>query len=75
MTTTTTTELRWVKSSYSNNGGTCVEWAPAYASATGVVPVRDSKDPSGPVLNLPADAFASFVAGVKAGEFGRIFGA
>ncbi|MFE2601469.1 DUF397 domain-containing protein [Streptomyces sp. NPDC059396] len=75
MTTTTTTELRWVKSSYSNNGGTCVEWAPAYASATGVVPVRDSKDPSGPVLDFPAGAFASFVAGVKAGEFGRTFGA
>jgi hypothetical protein len=32
-------------------------------------PVRDSKDPSGPVLGFPAAAFASFVAGVKAGEF------
>ncbi|WP_066955327.1 DUF397 domain-containing protein [Streptomyces lushanensis] len=66
---------RWVKSSYSGNGGTCVEWAPAYASATGVVPVRDSKDPSGPVLNVPAAAFASFVAGVKAGGFVRTFDA
>ncbi|MFJ2443482.1 MULTISPECIES: DUF397 domain-containing protein [unclassified Streptomyces] len=59
----------WFKSSYSNNGGTCVEWAPAYASATGVVPVRDSKNPTGPALNVPTDAFTSFVAGVKGGAF------
>jgi hypothetical protein len=34
-----------------------------------VVPVRDSKDRSGPALGFRADAFAAFVAGVKAGEF------
>ncbi|MGX2996528.1 DUF397 domain-containing protein [Streptomyces sp. JNUCC 64] len=67
---TNSLSLQWVKSSYSTqNGGACVEWAPAYASATGTVPVRDSKDPSGPVLNLPAHAFASFVTGVKADGF------
>ncbi|MFF7361030.1 DUF397 domain-containing protein [Streptomyces sp. NPDC008125] len=64
--------LLWSKSSYSGNGGTCVEWAPAHASATGVVPVRDSKNPHGPVLSVPADAFASFVAGVKGGGFGSL---
>ncbi|MGW2278879.1 DUF397 domain-containing protein [Streptomyces sp. NPDC001770] len=64
--------LLWSKSSYSGNGGSCVEWAPAHASATGVVPVRDSKNPNGPVLSVPADAFASFVAGVKGGEFGSL---
>ncbi|MFJ2116724.1 DUF397 domain-containing protein [Streptomyces sp. NPDC087850] len=69
MKTTTTIETRWVKSSYSDNGGTCVEWAPAYASATGVVPVRDSKNPTGPSLNVPADAFTSFVTGIKTGPF------
>lgn len=37
-----------------------------------MVPVRDSKDLSGPVLTLPANAFASFVASVKAGEFGNV---
>ncbi|MFI1831382.1 DUF397 domain-containing protein [Streptomyces sp. NPDC020412] len=58
----------WKKSSYSgNDGGQCVEWAPAHASATGVVPVRDSKVPAGPVLRVPATAFAAFVAGVKDG--------
>ncbi|MEV6076327.1 DUF397 domain-containing protein [Streptomyces sp. NPDC052069] len=68
----TTESPQWVKSSYSNNGGSCVEWAPSNASATGVVPVRDSKQVSGPVLNVPVGAFASFVAGVKAGEFGTV---
>ncbi|MFI1828454.1 DUF397 domain-containing protein [Streptomyces sp. NPDC020412] len=57
----------WTKSSYSQQGGNCVEWAPAHASATGVVPVRDSKVPAGPVLRVPATAFAAFVAGVKDG--------
>ncbi|MFJ1895199.1 MULTISPECIES: DUF397 domain-containing protein [unclassified Streptomyces] len=66
----TTESLQWFKSSYSNNGGTCVEWAPAQASATGIVPVRDSKDLRGPVLDIPARAFTSFVAGIKAGELG-----
>ncbi|MGX2997469.1 DUF397 domain-containing protein [Streptomyces sp. JNUCC 64] len=67
---TRTSPLHWVKSSYSTqNGGSCVEWAPTYASATGTVPVRDSKDPVGPVLNLPAHAFASFVEGVKTDGF------
>ncbi|MFJ2896679.1 DUF397 domain-containing protein [Streptomyces sp. NPDC087218] len=69
---TTTESFLWIKSSYSGNGGTCVEWAPAHASVTGVVPVRDSKVPHGPVLAVPAASFASFVAGVKAGEFGAV---
>ncbi|MFF3175027.1 DUF397 domain-containing protein [Streptomyces sp. NPDC057900] len=68
----TTESLQWFKSSYSNNGGTCVEWAPAHAAVVGVVPVRDSKNLNGPVLDIPAYAFTSFVAGVKAGEFGAI---
>lgn len=71
MTTETTTQ-QWVKSSYSGNGGTCVEWAPHTATTTGLVPVRDSKNTTGPALNLRADAFASFVAGVKAGDFGTV---
>ncbi|MFF4079799.1 DUF397 domain-containing protein [Streptomyces sp. NPDC001777] len=69
---TTTESFLWVKSSYSGSGGSCVEWAPAQASVTGMVPVRDSKVPHGPVLAVPAASFASFVAGVKAGEFGAV---
>ncbi|WP_404948737.1 DUF397 domain-containing protein [Streptomyces sp. ARC14] len=71
MTTETTTQ-QWVKSSYSDNGGSCVEWAPRTATATGIVPVRDSKDTTGPVLSIPAAAFATFVTGIKAGEFGAV---
>ncbi|MFE0424051.1 DUF397 domain-containing protein [Streptomyces sp. NPDC058953] len=56
----------WVKSIYSGpDGGTCVEWAPKHASATGLVPVRDSKCADGPVLMLSADAFAGLVALAK----------
>ena len=68
----TTESFLWVKSSYSGGGGSCVEWAPAHASVTGMVPVRDSKVPHGSVLAVPAASFASFVAGVKAGEFGAV---
>ncbi|MFF3600212.1 Scr1 family TA system antitoxin-like transcriptional regulator [Kitasatospora indigofera] len=59
----------WSKSSYSNGGGACIEVA---AGFTGLMPVRDSKDPEGPALVFSADAFAAFVAGVKAGEFGPV---
>jgi hypothetical protein len=59
---------RWFKSSYSNNGGACVEVA-AVGDGSGVVPVRDSKDPSGPALTFTADAWAAFVSGVRKGDF------
>ncbi|MFD4787502.1 DUF397 domain-containing protein [Streptomyces sp. NPDC058459] len=57
---------RWFTSSHSNNGGQCVE------VATNLLPVhvRDSKVPAGSVLELPAAAFSTFVAGVKNGQFG-----
>ncbi|MER6916903.1 DUF397 domain-containing protein [Streptomyces sp. NPDC000594] len=58
---TATEPLHWIKSSYSDNGGVCVEWAPAHASATGIVPVRDSKRPTGPLLMVSAEAFAGLV--------------
>ncbi|MFD8694615.1 DUF397 domain-containing protein [Kitasatospora purpeofusca] len=61
--------VNWHKSSYSNNGGSCVEVSP---NVPGLVPVRDSKDPSGPVLAFPSDAWRSFVAAVQAGEFGTV---
>ncbi|MEO3978707.1 DUF397 domain-containing protein [Streptomyces sp. CAU 1734] len=52
----------WIRSSYSGpDGGQCVEWAPAYASARGVVPVRDSKRTDGPVLMVSPRAFAGLV--------------
>jgi len=65
----TTETPRWFTSSYSNNGGACVEVATNLAAPHGIVPVRDSKNTTGPVLDLPADAFTTFVAGVRTGEF------
>ncbi|MFI8353549.1 DUF397 domain-containing protein [Streptomyces cyaneofuscatus] len=60
---------RWFTSSYSDNGGACVEVATNLAAPHGIVPVRDSKNDTttGPVLTVPATAFTTFVAGVRAG--------
>ncbi|MCZ4101701.1 DUF397 domain-containing protein [Streptomyces sp. H39-C1] len=65
----TTESPRWFKSSYSNNGGACVEIAANLVVSGGVVPVRDSKDPGGPALTFTPDAWRSFVAGVQGGDF------
>lgn len=64
----TTEAPQWFTSSYSNNGGQCIEVATNLVASRGLVPVRDSKNPSGPVLHLPAGAFASFVTSVKAAD-------
>ncbi|MEU6271759.1 DUF397 domain-containing protein [Streptomyces populi] len=58
----------WRKSSYSNSdGGECVEVS---GDLDGVVPVRDSKVPHGPVLVFPAAGWASFVSAVGGGRLG-----
>ncbi|MEF3112676.1 DUF397 domain-containing protein [Streptomyces chrestomyceticus] len=57
----TTETPRWLKSSYSNNGGQCVEAATNLIASYGVVPVRDSKNPNGPHLTLSADAWSGLV--------------
>ncbi|WP_043680275.1 DUF397 domain-containing protein [Streptomyces xylophagus] len=64
----TTEAPQWFTSSYSDNGGACIEVATNLVASRGLVPVRDSKNPSGPVLHLPAGAFASFVTSVKTGD-------
>ena len=62
--------MQWIKSSYSNgDGGDCVEWSPSSVVNSAAVPVRDSKDPEGPVLFFGVAAWNGFVAGVKAGDF------
>ncbi|MFD7450866.1 DUF397 domain-containing protein [Kitasatospora sp. NPDC059827] len=57
--------ITWRKSSYSSDGGQCVEVADG---VRGVVPVRDSKDPHGPALVFPIAAWQAFVAAVRTGE-------
>ncbi|MFE6056770.1 DUF397 domain-containing protein [Kitasatospora sp. NPDC056446] len=61
--------LDWFKSSYSSNGGQCIEVS---ASIPGLVPVRDSKNPEGPTLAFPVDTWSSFVTAVRSGEFGDV---
>lgn len=58
----------WKKSSRSgNNGGECVE---VTTNLPRVVAVRDSKNPTGPVLVFAPAAWSAFLGGIKGGEFG-----
>ncbi|MFI5802997.1 DUF397 domain-containing protein [Streptomyces sp. NPDC051561] len=63
--TTTTESPRWLKSSYSDNGGNCVEVA-ANLAVSGLVPVRDSKTPDGPILAPSCASWVAFVGAVQA---------
>ncbi len=64
----------WHTSSYSSNGGTCVEvgWRTSshsnggascveVATAPDAVLVRDSKDRTGPALSIPSTAWHTFL--------------
>ncbi|MFJ8705676.1 DUF397 domain-containing protein [Streptomyces anulatus] len=56
----------WRKSSYSNSdGGQCVEVSDSFSD---VIPVRDSKNPSGPALAFAVGGWSSFVSAVRDGE-------
>ncbi|MFE1475721.1 DUF397 domain-containing protein [Streptomyces cyaneofuscatus] len=55
--------VTWHKNLHSNpDGGACVE---VWDDFGDVVPVRDSKDPYGPVLVFPAGGWSAFVTSVK----------
>jgi Domain of unknown function (DUF397) len=59
----------WRKSSYSSsNGGQCVEVA---CNVPGVVAVRDSKDPGGPVLAFAPAEWQTFADGLKISQVDR----
>jgi uncharacterized protein DUF397 len=53
----------WRKSTYSNNGGACVEIA---TNLPGLVAVRDSKDPAGPALIFSTGNWQVFLRAVRA---------
>ncbi|MEW1832360.1 DUF397 domain-containing protein [Streptomyces sp. NPDC088196] len=52
-------EFDFVKSTYSNAGGECVEVARNILTA---VAVRDSKTPDGPILHLAPTTWTKFTA-------------
>ncbi len=60
--------VTWRKSSRSNDGGygDCVE----VAGLRNEVALRDSKNPSGPVLAITRAEWRSFLGGIQTGEFG-----
>jgi len=59
--------LTWRTSSYSSGqGGNCVEIANLSNSGTAM---RDSKDPTGAVLQLPTAAWSVFTTAIRGGEF------
>jgi Domain of unknown function (DUF397) len=57
----------WRKSSHSNSNG-CVE----VAQGDDQIAVRDSKDPSGPILLFTPLEWRAFLAGVRDGEFDSV---
>ncbi|MBN3932435.1 DUF397 domain-containing protein [Streptomyces verrucosisporus] len=60
------TGAHWRKSSYSGgNNGDCIEVAD---NLPGLIPVRDSKRPSGPVVVFGVEGWGPFVAAVRGGR-------
>ncbi|MEV5486083.1 MULTISPECIES: DUF397 domain-containing protein [Streptomyces] len=59
----------WHKSKSHSNGqvAECIEVADGYP---GAAPVRDAKNPHGPVCVFSQAGWSSFVAALKGGEFG-----
>jgi hypothetical protein len=55
--------MTWRKSTYSFSNGNCVEVADL---PSGGVAIRDSKDPSGPVLTFTPAQWRAFTAGTGA---------
>jgi hypothetical protein len=64
MTDTDLSRAEWRKSSYSSQSGNCVEVA---TNLSGAVAIRDSKDPEGPGLFIPAAEWRAFLRGLAAG--------
>ena len=58
----------WVKSSLSFANGNCVEVADLEG---GMIGVRNSRVPDGPVHRFTPDEWHAFIGGVKNGEFDR----
>ena len=55
----------WRKAQLSQTSGNCVQ----VTNLHGLIAIRDSKDPSGPVLLYTPAEWQAFLDGVKKGEF------
>ncbi len=54
--------VRWLRSSYSTGANNCVEAAsPRSGPRTGLLAVRDSKDPQGPALLFSPESWTGFL--------------
>jgi Domain of unknown function (DUF397) len=58
----------WRKAQLSTGNGACVELAPV----DGMVAIRHSKDPEGPILRYTAAEWHAFLDGAKKGEFDNL---
>ncbi|WP_433491035.1 DUF397 domain-containing protein [Nocardia grenadensis] len=61
-------DARWFKSRHSGPSRDCVEVA---GLGSGTVGVRDSKNPTGPVLLFPRSQWQEFVSAARTGMFDR----
>jgi Domain of unknown function (DUF397) len=60
------TRRAWRKSTYSVDGSKCVEFAEGQDGCA----VRDSQDPTGPVISLGRVQWALVIAAISRGQFG-----
>jgi len=56
---------KWFKSTRSGDNGACTE----VKDEGDLIYLRDSKDPTGPVVGFTRAEFRAFIEGVKGGEF------
>jgi hypothetical protein len=63
-------DTEWVKSPYSGGNGNCVE----LRRQGGMIEVRDSKDPNGPILRFTDAEITAFRLGLTDGAFDPIIG-
>ncbi|MEU6544891.1 DUF397 domain-containing protein [Streptomyces sp. NPDC046859] len=59
-------DARWLRSSYSTGANNCVETARPHSGPwTGLLAVRDSKDPAGPALLFSLESWSGFTAALQ----------
>ena len=58
----------WIKATASGGGGNCVQMR----RHDGMVEIRDSKDPDGPVLRFTGTEFTAWLDGAKNTEFDHL---